>query len=627
VEIEMTGRESVTSAAPVAPNVATTRRPPLARRNRPRRLSGRTLTWIIGSYVLIAATANLGSWVHGASTYITGCPGNCQADPLQSAWFLAFTPDSLIHFHNPFLTNVINYPTGLNMMNDTFMPLLGLLVSPVTFIWGSTAAFNVLTVLAIAGSATAAFFVFRRWAPWTPAAYIGGLFYGCSPYMESQGVAHPMLLMVPLPPLILLILDEILVRQVLPPRRMGIVLGLLVTAQLLISTEVLGTTFLMSLIGLALLMAFRWRLVAGHLRHAVRALAVASSTALVLCAYPLWLFLWGPEHVSGTVQRESVNFLSTDVLSVLLPSQIQRISPSGLQSITNAIAPFGVTYGADGAYIGIPLLVVLVFVVVRFRHIGIVRFAAAMAVVALLLSFGTTLNVDGHSTGIPLPFRIVTSLPLLRSAIAYRLTLYVALFCALLLAVGLDRVHKMGIGRVRPGLPGAMAALSLAVVGLVPVLPAWPYPSNPTAVPGFFNSNDAKSIPLNSVLLTYPFPRWPFVQPMYWQAVDEFRFKLPGGYITSATPPGAATTNGTPSLTESFLEGCEEGEQPQASNGDVQQSADDLRGWGVSTIVVTQSAADPECAVQLFQTLLGRPPVKRSGEWVWFGVQSDLGST
>ena len=614
-------------APPDTSNVATARRRPDTGRENPRRLSRRTLTWIIGSYVLIALTANLGSWVHGASTYITGCPGNCQADPLQSAWFLAFTPDSLIHFHNPFLTNVINYPTGLNMMNDTFMPLLGLLLSPVTFIWGSTAAFNVLTVLSIAGSATAAFLVFRRWAPWTPAAYIGALFYGCSPYMESQGVAHPMLLMVPLPPLILLVLDEILIRQVLPSRRMGIVLGLLVTAQLLISTEVLGTTVLMSLIGLALLVAFRWRLVGVHLRYAVRALVVASGTALVLCAYPFWLFLWGPEHVSGTVQRGSVTFLSTDVLSVLLPSQIQRISPSGLQSITNGFAPFGVTYGADGAYIGIPLLIVLAFVTVRFWRLGIVRFAAAMAVVALVLSFGATLNVDGHSTGIPLPFRIVNSLPLLKSAIAYRLTLYVALFCALLLAVGLDRVHKMGIGRVRPGRQGALAALGLAVVGLIPVLPAWPYPSNPTGVPAFFNASDVKSIPSDSVLLTYPFPRWPFVQPMYWQAIDDFRFKLPGGYITSTTPTGAATANGTSSFTESFLEGCEEGEQPQASDDDVQQSADDLRAWDVSTIVVTQSAADPECALELFQTVLGRAPEERDGQWVWFGVQADLGST
>ncbi len=175
-------------------------------------LSRRVFPWVvvIGSYVVLAMVANLPAWLHGPTHELqVGGAG----DLAEEVWFLGFTPLTLLHGNNPFVTNWMNFPYGVNMMVNTAMVLPAIVLAPITFLFGAVASFNVLMVLGFAGSATAAFAVFRRWAPWKPAAYAGGLLYGFSPYMYGPGFGHLFLLVVPLPPLFLLVLDEVLVRQ------------------------------------------------------------------------------------------------------------------------------------------------------------------------------------------------------------------------------------------------------------------------------------------------------------------------------------------------------------------------------------------------------------------------------
>jgi hypothetical protein len=584
----------------------------------------RLLIAVIGTFVAIGVLANLGSWIHGPGSTLPSCGGNCQADPLQFTWFLAFTPYSLIHGQNPFLSNLINYPMGVNMMSNTFMPLLGILSTPF-LLAGPAAALNTMSVLAFAGSATAAFFVFSRWTAWMPAAFGGALFFEISPYMASGGIAHLDLIAVPIPPLILLLLDEILVRQSAHATRTGMVLGVLVGLQLLISPEVFATTILMSVIGVILLVAFRATEVRARVGYATRALATGVVAALVVDVYPMWLFLFGPEHVNGPIQsRLALNPLSNDLFSFFVPSSVQRLDPSGLQHVTNVIAPAGLWAAENGAYIGIPLFALLLLIVVRYWRIGIVRFAAAMTTVGLVLSLGPTLIVDGHHTGFPLPFRAAANLPLFEDLVASRFSLYTGFFIALLLAVGLDQLWRYE-WPIRSRRAWVIAAVVLGAVGLVSVLPSWPYPTSKPDVPPLLRQGAPAEIPHGSVILTYPFPRWPFVQPMYWQAVDRFDYSLVGGYIYSVTPSGSPTLQGTSSLTETFLESCEYGENPTASPSDLASVADDLHDWNISTVIVTSDAPDPQCAVRLFTGVLRRGPTLHGGMWVWIGVQSSLG--
>ena len=85
---------------------------------------------------------------------------------------------------------------------------------PVTWIWGPVASLNVASTIAPALTAFTAFVVIRRWVTWTPAAFVGGLLYGFSPFvLSSLEFAHLMTAALMLLPLILAVLDEILIRQ------------------------------------------------------------------------------------------------------------------------------------------------------------------------------------------------------------------------------------------------------------------------------------------------------------------------------------------------------------------------------------------------------------------------------
>ena len=90
-------------------------------------------------------------------------------------------------------------------------------------------------------TAFTAFVVIRRWAPWTPAAFVGGLLYGFSPFvLSSLEFAHLMTAALMLLPLILAVLDEILIRQRHGALGAGLLLGLLVFAQFFLSSEMLA---------------------------------------------------------------------------------------------------------------------------------------------------------------------------------------------------------------------------------------------------------------------------------------------------------------------------------------------------------------------------------------------------
>jgi hypothetical protein len=569
---------------------------------------------VVGSYLAFALTANLFAWLHGAGHELQR-----GADLSQEAWFIGFTPYTLLHGHSPFVTSWINYPFGVNLMDNTSMFLPAVLLGPVTFLWGPVASLNVFLVLGLAGSATSAYFVLLRWVTWKPAAYIGGLLYGFSPYMDGQGWGHLFLVFAIIPPLLLLVMDELVVTQRRRPLTWGMLLGLLVAAQLFISTEVLSSELVMGAAGMTLLVCFRWRQVTAHFRHAFTGLMSALVTFLVVCFYPLWILLFGTDHISGPAQPErALAPYSADLVGLVVPMSNQAISP--FQQVTRYFMNGNVS--ESDAYIGLTLLIALVWLTVRYRDVAIVRFGAAMSAIALVMSLGSRLHVDGRITDVPLPFVVLTRLPLFDSSIAVRYSLYTFLFAAVVLTVALDRMHARGIGSIPAGRKAAVACIVVAAIALVPLIPRWPYPMSDTAVPSFFRSPAEARIPVGSTLLTYPFPRSPHDQAMLWQVTDELRYRLPGGYlITAAGPRRVASFEGVPSVTEMLLDDAYKGEPLPALSpailGEVRQN---LTTWGIDTIVVTHLGVDPGEATRLFTATLERSPSHADGIEIWTSV-------
>ena len=156
-------------------------------------------TVVVGTYLVLGLVAY---WpvLPGISDHFFGRT----ADYVLSAWFIGWIPHAITHGLNPFFTNSMFVPTGVNLAQNTESPLLGLIGAPLTEAFGPLVTTNVLMVLAMPVSATAAFVVLRKWKVWLPGAALGGLLYGFSPYMVGQGSDHLVFTFVPIPPFIAL---------------------------------------------------------------------------------------------------------------------------------------------------------------------------------------------------------------------------------------------------------------------------------------------------------------------------------------------------------------------------------------------------------------------------------------
>ena len=547
----------------------------------------------------------------------------CACDDLAvQVWFLRWTPFALAHGRNIFFTNWIDYPGGVNLAQNTTMPLLGLLATPITLLLGPIASLNALFWLALTSSAASCFLVLRRWVSWGPAAFLGGLLYGFSPYMVGQATGHLFLSFVPIPPLILLALDQLIVRQSGSACKWGLLLGALAAAQYLISPEIFLSSVLIAFFGVLILALSRRSDVVQHAPHALRGMAWALLVFVPVAAFPVGFSLAGPQRFMGSAHGTYPS--PSDLLGLIVPTSNMRLTPSALTAVGNKFVLGNVV--ENDTYLGIPLLAVVAVLGLRYRRCAIVRWAAAMALMSWVFSLGPRLVVNTHSSSIRLPFDLLYHLPFVSSLIDSRISLYTDLFVAVLLAVGLDRLYGDLRNRRWASTARWATVTTVAAVVVVPLLPRWPYPAFDASTPAFFSSSVAARIPDGTVVLTYPYPSGANIQAMMWEADTSMRFRMLGGYALIPNSQKLVTLNPYPVDPQSVpntLSGDFTGVTPTstATVGDVRSL---LRRYRVSTVIVTSIGADPGSADALIRSAVLAAPLTVGNVEVWFGVQNDL---
>jgi hypothetical protein len=77
-------------------------------------------------------------------------------------FFFAHAVDSVIHFHNPLYTTVLNAPLGVNLMANTAFLGMTVPLIPVTVLFGPNISYAAALTIGLAGTATAWYFVLRR---------------------------------------------------------------------------------------------------------------------------------------------------------------------------------------------------------------------------------------------------------------------------------------------------------------------------------------------------------------------------------------------------------------------------------------------------------------------------------
>lgn len=564
----------------------------------------------------------------------------CGCDDIATqAWFLAWTPYAIAHGLNPLWTSWINVPHGVNLMANTSMPFLGAAFSPVTASLGPVAAFNFSMRAAFFLSALSMFFCLHRLVRSRFAALVGGLLYGFSPYMAGQANGHLNLLFVPIPPLVGLVLIEIFVRRRWKPVIAGFVFAALLDAQFYVSAEIFVNTILFAVIGLLIAALTHSGEAIGRLRAALPVLGWAVGFLIIGIGYGVWFQLVGPQHISGAAQPFiGIWAFRSDLLGLIVPTASQRFGPAHLIAIGSGYA--GGNVPENGTYLGLPILIVVVAVVVWLRRHAIVVFAGILGAVAFVLSLGPTLFVDNHDTHIPMPFFFYRYLPLIDNEVPIRYTLFVQLFVAVIVAAGIAQV--MGVLRRSNERSGRSArlrsrslgvALGIVVAGaLVPLVPRFPIHNAPSGTPQFFVADATRMIPSGSVVLTYPYPVNPDNFAMLWQAQADFRFKILGDYAFTPQPDGKGTT-APPLLAPSTVQRLFEyamfddhspvGKPPPFRMHTLVEIRTFLSNYQVGTVIASPFGDHFEMVRRYLTASIG-PAQSVGGVLVWYHVKSDL---
>ena len=494
-------------------------------------------------YVLLAIGLFWPRAPWSATSLPSGVEGHGFGDPQQMTWSLAWIPYALDHGLNIFHSNFLDYPHGVDLANTTSVPLLGLLAAPFTLSLGPVAAFNILLRLAFASSATSMFFVLRSWCR-TPAAFIGGLLYGFGPYMVVQSANHLDLIFVPLLPLIVWCCYQLFFLRSRSPVKMGILLGVLCGAQAFIDPELLAMLAILLALGLIGILVARPGQSRALLNVLARSLPTAGVIFIALVGYYAWSLLFARGHLIGPVYPATLlQSYQSDLLEAIVPTTFQFIAPLALA--TTAFRFVGANISENAGYLSVTFVVLLGYFTLRRRRNPVVLLSACLALAAFVLSLGPSLEIDGHATSIPMPETALERISLFKNFVPARFSLFVALFAIIAICIGLDRFFAETASHRFAGLRTRLA--DMGVVALLLATAALMFPLAPLSTSTLPWSGEAASalatIPSGSVVLNYPFPLAPWTESMVWQAQDEMRFRLIGGYITNQASPTYGSSN------------------------------------------------------------------------------------
>ena len=551
---------------------------------------------VLAAYAALALAALRPALFAGHDTVV----GNT-GDPSIFVWSLQWLPFALSHHLNPLMTSYLHAPTGANLMWNTSILFPALVLAPVTNVFGPIVSYNVLALLGMSLSGWCAYLAVRRYARRWVSAAIGGLLYEFSPFMVVQITGHAQMFVAVFPPLLLLLGDQVLVRQRRPAWLMGGLLGVAAACQLLTGTEMLAISVLMAIPAVITLAAIHRAQVRERLPHALRAVGIALGTFAVLAAYPLYILLLGPQRVSGALQGFGYVARPT---SFLIPSSFELIG--GLSSVQDS-----------SVYVGVPMLILAVALTVWMRRRTAAVAAGVTLACAMLLALGGHLTIHGGPTPIPLPWIIPQQLPVLDSLLPVRLMVAGYLAIAVLVAVFLDRVLEAPT-RWR------VAGLAAAAAALVPLIPTMPIPSGQFVIPAFFTDGSARALPTNGSVLITPYGASGLADyaPQVWQAVSGMAFTTPDGMVFTPGPGGHYWGVEMDALGQELTALDSPGAVAPAKLSDAVRDTylGDLRADDVTSVVAGPSAGQAQIA-RLFTDLLGTPGVSLGGVIVWADVR------
>lgn len=479
--------------------------------------------------VFFAVTATIfllpGSLHPGAA--LLGYPG----DTFQHSWFIWHFARAVARGQNPFVTDLIFYPSRVNLAWSTTVPIASALALPLSLTAGPVAAYNLSLLLQLALDGFFAYLLCLRVCENRAAAIIGGVCFGFSPFLMAEALGHLSLVTAFPIPLYVLALDTLL-RRAAGTWRDGIAAGL---ALFLTSLAHYNYTVFCVLLTVVLVAVDLLIEGASLLRRIWRPLLTAAALFAILFS-PFFISMWGTASARPPSRNmDLIDGHSADLLGWFVPSWNHVLFGRVAQHWNLGLF----TAGYEGVvYLG-PVILILAAVGFLSARRTNRRWAIRLLVTAIVfwaLSLGPHMRVWGRDTGVPGPASLFYFSPVGKYVSAPARFHVVAILCfAALASMGL--VHLM---RKVSNSRGRVALIAATSVLLALDLLTLPFPvATPAASVrhrGFAIAINGCNVPADvngSTVVTIPELQWPYpVRSMWMQTNDGGRYALADGYVS-----------------------------------------------------------------------------------------------
>jgi hypothetical protein len=499
-----------------------------------------------------------------AAHLTTEVPGG--GDAWQNIWNLWWVKQALVTLHtNPYHTDLLFYPDGVNLYLHTLVFTAGLTTIPLQLLGVNlVTCYNLvlLSTYVLAGLGT--YLLCRYLTANTWASFVGGLVYAFAPYHSAHLFGHMNLASLQWIPFYILLLlkavDWLPAAEPRPEMEMGaqpaptdrlhvafrhpwsaIGAGILLAVNaytewtyavflLLLTAALLAWRILLPSERTDTSVGQRWWTIGAHI-------VIIGITSLVLTA-PIFLPTLA-EARQGYAQEpaEETVFYSADLVNAFLPSELHPIWGPAIAGIISKLPPpLPLKNPSErDLFLGYTVLAVAAWAVWLLRRNRRVVFWALTAILMWLLSLGPVLQVLGKqeftafAVKIPLPYLLLYKVPLFSiMRTPGRFTVLVMLALAVLVSYGLAHLLRT---RPRPSIPATSRALAV----VIPLLILFEFAAVYPVVPPGWNVPIYQKIaaePGNFALLELPIR--PFSDYMAYQTIHGK--PIIGGYISRQPP-------------------------------------------------------------------------------------------
>lgn len=449
--------------------------------------------------------------------------GQNATDQALYEWFLAYDTG---FWRGDFslVTDRLNSPDGVNLLANTTVIAIGIVLTPITLLFGAPVTFALLVPLNLAGTAFGWYLLFvRTLGAGRFAAIVGAAFCGFAPGMISQSNAHMHITAQWLVPAMVWAVVRMWRAAAAGDRRRALTSGYwlagLVTLQVFIGEETLFLTAL-TLIFVVLVYGALRRPDRSSISLFLIGMATATATATVLLAAPLLVQFAGRQSVPDGPFSPAYFYADLASFPAFSPLSIAG-TPEALRLSTG--------YTELNTFLGWPLLLVTAMAVVWLRRNALAVACAVAALVMCAFSLGPEIVIARERTGIPGPYRLLHGLPVVDGALPMRFALAAIPLIAVVLVLAIERVRAAGPSAspwLRFGVPG------VALAALLPLVPT-PLPSVARPpIPRFYSEGHWRDCaPEGGVIVPVPLATPPEPNPMRFAVAADVAFSMPEGFF------------------------------------------------------------------------------------------------